>query len=286
MFVHAPVISSVSAPRPRSRTSSHVWKKPFMRIFSTTWSPSCGSSPSAGAAPHEPRTSALASLTPWNSGAFCLRPGAPSSTMYQTWITGTPAARQAAASSATLPTTFCAVACAGAPESANAPPSMITSFWRSWMIIAERFRSSLRPSSLTESPHVGESVAGDLAGDAVDRGGRGDEQLVPVRPAPIDVADVLGDLDRADVPAAGIEDADAARPGDPDVAALVELHAVDEVADLEAARADPVGQHARVRERAVGGDVEHADVRARRVVDVQQRLVGREAEAVGLIEVV
>ena len=33
--------------------------------------------PSAGAAPHVPRTSALASLTPWKSGAFCFRPGAP-----------------------------------------------------------------------------------------------------------------------------------------------------------------------------------------------------------------
>ena len=38
-----------------------------------------------------PRTSAFASLTPWKSGAFCFRPGAPGSTMYHTWITGTPA---------------------------------------------------------------------------------------------------------------------------------------------------------------------------------------------------
>jgi hypothetical protein len=30
--------------------------------------------------------------------------------MYQMWMTGTPAERQAAARSATLPTTFCAVA--------------------------------------------------------------------------------------------------------------------------------------------------------------------------------
>jgi gluconolactonase len=41
--------------------------------------------------------------------------------MYQTWITGTPAPRQASASLFTFSTTFCEVACAGAPESANAP---------------------------------------------------------------------------------------------------------------------------------------------------------------------
>src|SRR5258708_7974954 len=38
---------------------------------------------------------------------------------------------------------------AGAPESAKAPPSMMTSFCRSWMISAQRFGSSCRPSALT-----------------------------------------------------------------------------------------------------------------------------------------
>src|SRR4051794_22496263 len=224
MFVQAPVMISCSVPNPRRRMSSRVWKNPFIRIFSTTWSPSWGSSPVAGAAPQEPRTSASASLTPWNRGAFCFKPTEPASTMYQTWITGTPAARHAAARSATLPTTFWAVACAGAPESANAPPSMITSFWRSWMISADREASSFRPSSLTGSPHVGESVAGDLAGDAEERRRRGDEQLVPAGPTgwagPVQVADVLRDLDGPDLLAVRVEHAHAARPGDPDVAAL------------------------------------------------------------------
>src|SRR4051794_3248897 len=222
MFVHAPETMIVSAPRPRRRMSRRVSKKPFMRIFSTMWSPSWGSRPSAGAAPHVPRTSASASLTPWKSGAFCLRPTAPCSTRYQTWMTGTPAARQAAARSATLPTTFWAVAWAGAPESAKAPPSMITSFWRSWMISADREASSFRPSSLTGSPHVGESVAGDLAGDAVERRGRGDEELGPACATPVKVADVLGHLDGADLRAVRVEHAHAAGAGDPDVAALVE----------------------------------------------------------------
>ena len=61
--------------------------------------------------------------------------------MYQTWITGTPALRHAAARPATFATTFWLVACAGAPESAKAPPSMITSFCRSWMTRAALFGS-------------------------------------------------------------------------------------------------------------------------------------------------
>src|SRR3954451_6898328 len=278
MFVHAPVMRIVSTPSPRRRMSRRVWKKPFIRIFSTTWSPSCGSRPSAGAAPHEPRTSALDSLTPSNSGAFCLRPAALGSTMYQTWITGTPASRQAAASPRTFSTTFCCLACSGAPESANAPPSMITSFCMSWMISAVRRGSSATWLSLTAaSPHVGKAVAADLALHAVERRRRRDEQPVPVRAAPVQVADGLRDLDGADLPALGVEDAHAAGARHPDVAALVELHPVDQVADVDVAGADVTGHHAAVGQRAVPGDVEDADVPVLGVVDVEQLLVGREA---------
>src|SRR3954449_6797641 len=108
-------------------------------------------------------------------------------------MTGTPADRHVAASSATLATTFCALAWSGAPESANAPPSMITSFCMSWMISAVRLVSSARPSSVTASPHVGESVAGHRAGDPVQGGAGRDEELVPARSAPVQVPDVLRD---------------------------------------------------------------------------------------------
>src|SRR3954447_436089 len=202
------------------------------------WSPSRGSRPSTGAAPQVPRTSASASLPPWKSGALSRRPVAPGSTMYQTWMTGTPAPRQAAASPATFSTTFWDLACAGAPESAKAPPSMMTSFWRSWMMRAVRCASSRSDSSVTRSPHVGETVARDGALKAVHRRRRGDEQPAPVGAAPVDVAHGLGDLDRADVLSLGVEDADPARTRHPDVAALVELHPVDEVAGLEARRPD------------------------------------------------
>src|SRR5262249_39844116 len=180
-------------------------------------SPAWGSRPSAGAAPQVRRTRPPDSLTPWKSGALSLRPGAPSSTMNQTWITGTPAERHAAARPATLATAFWEIAWSGAPESAKAPPSMITSFCMSWMIRAQRLGSSCRASSLTASPHVGESVAGDLALEAVHRARGGDEQLAPVRSAPVKVADGLGHLDGADVLALGVEHAHAARAGDPDV---------------------------------------------------------------------
>ena len=61
-----------------------------------------------------------------------------------------PFARQAAARSATLATTFCSFACCGEPDSANAPPSMITSFCRSWISMAVRDGSSVTsPASVS-----------------------------------------------------------------------------------------------------------------------------------------
>src|SRR5215210_484787 len=254
-----------------------------MRIFSTTWSPSFGSRPSAGAAPQVPRTSAFASLTPWKSGAFCFSPGAPWSTMYQTWTTGTPALRAASARFLTFSTTFWLVAWAGAPESANAPPSMITSFCRSWMIIAAVVESIRSNSPLLG--HVAEPVARDLHPHAVDRRRGRDVQRLPVVVAPVHVADGLGDLDRPEVLPLGREDHDASGAGDVDIAVLVELHAVDEVALLEARGADVLGEHAPVRKLMVVADVEDADVRPVGVVDVEQRLVRREAEPVRLHEV-
>ena len=146
MLVQAPVTITVSRPKPASMDSRRVPSQALIRIFSITKSPSCGSKPAAGAAPHEPRTRPLVSFTPLNSGAFSFRPGAPSSTMYQTCITGAPRRRQASAKRITLATTFCSRAWPGAPESAKAPPSTITSFCRSWMIRAHRPASSVNAS--------------------------------------------------------------------------------------------------------------------------------------------
>ena len=62
-----------------------------------------------------------------------------------------PFARQAAARSATLATTFCSFACPGEPDSAKAPPSMITSFCMSWMTRAARPGSSESSSTSVSS---------------------------------------------------------------------------------------------------------------------------------------
>ena len=103
--------------------------------------------------------------------------------------------------------------------------------------------------------------------------------------APGEVADDLGHLDHAEVLAGRVDDPDAAGPGHPDVAALVALHTVGR-AVVDLAVADVAEEQPAVRQRAVGADVVHPDPRVRRVVDVEQRLVRREAEPVGHLELV
>src|SRR6185436_396600 len=139
-------------------------------------------------------------------------------------MTGTPAARAAAATALTFSTTFWLAACAGAPESANAPPSPMTSFCRSWMMSAVRARSRLTGLSSV----VGKAGRGHLRLDAVHGRRRGDEQRPPAGAAPAEVADVLGRLDHAEMLARRVEHPHAAGSGDPDVAALVALHPVDD----------------------------------------------------------
>src|SRR6266513_677976 len=204
------------------------------------------------------------------------------------WITGIPAARHASASRFTFSTTFCSFACSGAPESANAPPSIITSFCRSCTTSAARAGSTLICSlSLTASSsrHVAEPVAPDLYPDPVERGRARHVEIAPVVAAPVEIADVLRHLDHAEVLGLRADHPDAAGPGDVDVASLVALHPVGDSL-LDHARADVVEEHPPVRDRAVRLPVENPDVGPRRVVDVQQRLVGREAKPVRLIKVV
>src|SRR6266571_1887550 len=93
MLVQAPVSISMSRPVAFRIVSSRLPSHALMRIFSTMKSPGRGSSPATGAAPQEPRTIALESTRPSNSGAFSVTPGAPGSTTNQTWITTTPPAR-------------------------------------------------------------------------------------------------------------------------------------------------------------------------------------------------
>ena len=111
---------------------------------------------------------------------------------------------------------------------------------------------------------------------------RGQIERAKIRPAPGEIGDEFGHADLAEQFAGGRIDPDAAGRRDPDIAALVALHAVGQ-AGLELG-ADAAGEDARIGERAIGFDIEDADQRLHGVVDVKQALVGREAEAVGLVE--
>src|SRR6266540_719006 len=201
-----------------------------------------------------------------------------------------PVRRQASARFLTFSTTFCSFACWGAPESAKAPPSTITSFCRSWMISTVPLGSSFS-GSVSFSPivpplgHERLAASRGLRLEAVETGRRAHEHPAPVSAAPVEVADRLGDLDRAQVLAFGRDHPDACGPRHPEVPELVALHPVDEIHFLEARGADVLGQHAVARRQAVGLELEHADVCPVSIVDVEQRLVRREAKAVGLDEI-
>ena len=146
---------------------------------------------------------------------------------------------------------------ASAPEDAAAPP---------------------RPAAR----HVGLAPRPDLGLDSVDRMGRGQEESAKVRTPPGEIGDLFWRAHLAEEIARRRIDPHAARRGHPDIAALVAFHAVGHT--LFERRANAGGEDAPVRQRAVGGDVEHADQRLHRVVDIEELFVRREAEAVRLVE--
>ena len=103
-----------------------------------------------------------------------------------------------------------------------------------------------------------------------------------IGPAPGEIGDRLGRAQLSDEVARGRVDPQAPGRGHPDIAPLVAFHAV-RPAGL-GRRDDVGGEDAPVRERALRRDIENADQLPRRFVDVKKLLVGREAEAVRLIE--
>ena len=176
----------------------------------------------------------------------------------------------------------------GRAGSAKAPPSMITSFCRSWMIITQRDGVQGQPfvvHAAPPSPCTARAAGRRCVRIAYSGGRARDVDRVPVLAAPGEVSGVLGDEDRAEVLACGRDHPDPARTGHPDVPALVALHPVRD-ALLDHAGADALEEHAAVRDRPVGRGVVHLDVRPRRVVDVEQRLVRGEADAVRHLELV
>src|SRR2546430_14492626 len=104
---------------------------------------------------------------------------------------------------------------------------MITSFCRSWTISAERLPSSgishVRSSGL---PWLHERLAppGDLRFEPIQAGRRADEHPLPLRAAPVEVADALRNLDHAEGLSSPAKGPDPLRAGDPEGAAPVALH--------------------------------------------------------------
>ena len=145
-----------------------------------------------------------------------------------------------------------------------------------------RLRAGARRRVARARAHVGLEPRPHLGLDRIHRVRGAHEQRVEVRPAPGQVGDHLGHPHLADQLARGRIDPHAARRRAPDIAARIALHAVGQAA--LALRDDAAGEHAPVHQRAVGGDVEHADQGLHRVVDVEALLVGREAQPIRLVE--
>src|SRR5262249_61004704 len=70
---------------------------------------------------------------------------------------------------------FCCLQCAGEPDAAKAPPSITTSFCKSWMMRAQRLGSSRLSDLDAETDGGGEGVGAGMEGDG--RGGGGAWEL-------------------------------------------------------------------------------------------------------------
>ncbi len=137
-----------------------------------------------------------------------------------------------------------------------------------------------RCSAVSSNPK--HSHARHVRAHAVDRCLRGDVERAAVGVAPGAVGRALGRDDHAQVRAVGLEHPDAGCAGDVEVAQHVQLHAVGRAG----LRVVHIGDDATVGQRAVGLHVEGPHMAMGRVVDIQDRLVGREGQAVGALEVV
>src|SRR5690606_29861142 len=122
--------------------------------------------------------------------------------------------------------------------------------------------------------------AGNAGFHRINRGGGGDEEGAPVLSSPVQVRRQLRHRHLTQKLTGGVVDPEAARRGYPDVAFGIALHAVRHPrlqAVLDARGEDTPGAKA-----AVGAYLEDADVGLLGVVDIEEALVRREAEPIGL----
>ena len=239
-----------------------------MRIFSTTRSPGCGSRPATGAAPQVPRTIALASSRPSNSGALSVKPGAPGSTTNQTWMIITPRARATSASRRMFSTTFCSRACCGEPgrgERAAVHHHVVLHVLddqraarrieRHALPAAGAFGRGRRRSgragrsagSAGARAHERLDMRADLGAHGIERMRCGHEQCAPIGLAPMQIGDQFRHAHLAEQRAVFAVDPDAAGRGHPDVAGAVAFHAVRHAGlelGADAGSENPVGRRA------------------------------------------
>src|SRR3990172_3660540 len=125
--------------------------------------------------------------------------------------------RQVSARAFTFSTMFCSFACCAEPVSSQAPPSIITSFCRSWTTSTQRAGSRVSASSFIRYllAHVWLVPRANLGGNRVQRRRARDVERMPVLAAPGEVAGVLGDADHAEMLAGGRDHPDPTRPGHP-----------------------------------------------------------------------
>src|SRR5215472_1216876 len=99
----------------------------------------------------------------------------------------------------------------------------------------------------------------DLCRDRIDRVRRSKIERAEVRASPGEIGDELGDTNLAEQLAARRIDPNAGRRGDPDIAVLIAFHAVGH-AGLELGT-DGACEYARIRQPAIGVDVEYPNQR-------------------------
>ncbi|MGY2934830.1 putative ferredoxin-like protein [Bradyrhizobium sp. GM6.1] len=143
-------------------------------------------------------------------------------------------------------------------------------------------RARGRRAAASLAAHIGLVARSDPGGNGIDRVRRSQIQRAEIRPAPGKVGDEFGQAELAEQLAPRRIDPDPAGCRNPDVAVLVALHAVGQ-AGLELG-ADTAREHTRTRQRAVAVDVEYTDECLYGVVDIEQFLVGREAQPIRLVE--
>src|SRR4030095_16467767 len=118
--------------------------------------------------------------------------------------------------------------------------------------------------------------------DAVNRISRRYKKRPPIRFAPVKVSRMAWDLDSSEEISLRVDDVDAGRASAVDVSLDIYFHAV----GIPRFVAFSFVEKPSIAQGAIGFHVEHANMAAGSVIDIQERLIRREAQAIGIFKVV